>query len=147
MKQVWHYTTGQNFKQIVMSGVLLPTAKGVKPPERPILWFSADQYWEPTANKGMLGPGGKIRSLTMLETRQYGGGLVRFGYDAAKCLRGEDLCTAARMKPKIWKGLIKVGLEQLADPVNWYGTTDAVVLGDINAIEVMDDSLQWVKVR
>jgi hypothetical protein len=50
----WHYTTGKHFLKTVESGVLLPSANYIAKTENPVLWFSCEQYWEPTAQKAEL---------------------------------------------------------------------------------------------
>ena len=50
-KLVWHYTTGDYFELIFESRTLCTTDAGIAPGERPAVWFSKDQFWEPTAQK------------------------------------------------------------------------------------------------
>ena len=90
----WHYTTGEKFKAIVTSGYLKPTGILVKPPERPVLWFSLNQQFEPTARKAAI-EGGAYRVLSVEETGRHCGGLVRFGLSPRKLLTGDKLRTRA----------------------------------------------------
>ena len=85
-KIAWHYTTGQKFEQIAETGFILPASIGVKPPERPIVWFSLNQNFELTARKGWCDVAGFVRTLSVQETREAGGGLVRLGLDASKLI-------------------------------------------------------------
>src|SRR6476619_153404 len=55
-KQCWHYTTGQCAAMIIESKVLRPADCYISPREKAILWFSANQFWELTANKGRVFP-------------------------------------------------------------------------------------------
>lgn len=137
----WHYTTGQKFVQIVERGVLLPTARYVKPPEKPILWFSLHPYWEPTANKLWVQDGGR-RTLTMRETFQRARGLVRFGCDVRDLLMGEALRRKAGMSASVWRGLAAEGRRQGAKPSDWCGTVAPVPIDDL-VVEVMDADFQW----
>ena len=50
----WHYTTGTKLDLILAGGVLRPTDSYIPDDEKPILWFSSDAFWEPTANKMIL---------------------------------------------------------------------------------------------
>ena len=63
---------------IIESKVLRPADCYISPREKAILWFSANQFWELTANKGII-DGGIRRTATMEETAHHGGGLFRFG--------------------------------------------------------------------
>jgi hypothetical protein len=90
MRTKWHYTTGDCWRRIVATGVLRcqARAKGEAPyPDYagdplqqggpPTIWFSTEQFWEPTAEKAMLYDDGTIRRLAMAETYEKAGGLVR----------------------------------------------------------------------
>lgn len=139
----WHYTTGQKLKLILESGVLKPTAIGVRPPELPLLWFSSAPYWEPTACKAILTGPGTIRTLTMRETYAYCEGLVRFGYDSSKLWRGAELLKKSRMRQRDWDGLVREGLRQKANPAQWFGTAQALPLEEMVTIERMNEAFQW----
>ena len=102
---VWHYTTGQNFIEIVDSGELRPTVVGVQPPERGILWFSAHPQWEPTACKLLIRGDGTARRLSMEETYVRGRGLVRFGIDRRLLTPWNQLPRIARMSRRMAGGL------------------------------------------
>lgn len=141
----WHYTTGEKFRAIVASGYLMPTGALVKPPERPVLWFSLNQQFEPTARKAAI-DAGVFRTLSVDETGRHCGGLVRFGLSPRKLLTGEKLRTRARIARPLWAGLCQVGIEQKADPALWFGCLDAVPVGSL-AVEVMNDAGDWEQVQ
>lgn len=141
----WHYTTGENFERIVTVGFLQPSAIDVQPSERPVLWFSLEQHWEPTACKAW-DEGGRLRLLTMEETRERGRGLVRFGVASERLTPWPRIRAIARIPPRIAQGLIRRAEEQGASPHFWLGTTSALPLEQIEAIDVMEDSA-WVRVR
>jgi hypothetical protein len=79
----WHYTTGTCFLQITEEGYIQPATAYIAPGERPIVWFSTNPIWEPTACKGVPVPGGLSRTGTFEETYERGRGLVRFGVAAS----------------------------------------------------------------
>lgn len=141
----WHYTTGEKFKAIVTSGYLKPTGILVKPPERPVLWFSLNQQFEPTARKAAI-EGGAYRVLSIEETGRRCGGLVRFGLSRRKLLTGDKLRTRARIARALWAGLCRVGIQQKADPALWLGCLDAVPVEHL-AIDVMNDAGEWERVQ
>lgn len=43
---IWHYTRGERFVQIVESGYIRPSIE--EPHIRAAVWFSTEQFWEPT---------------------------------------------------------------------------------------------------
>jgi hypothetical protein len=45
---VWHYTINPRFLKILKCGYIDVSTKGVVPPQLPVVWFSANQWWEPT---------------------------------------------------------------------------------------------------
>lgn len=81
----WHYTTGEFAVRIAEAGVLLPTDAFIGPRERPVLWFSMEQDWEPTASKWCW-QGSAVRKLDRWETCAAGRGLARFGIDPSKLI-------------------------------------------------------------
>lgn len=141
----WHYTTGQKFFAIVESGCLKPTNIGVKPPEKPILWFSLNQQWENTANKSILDANGEIKHLSMKETFRLGGGLVRFGVKSNMLHLGDELCRKASMSASVWSALCKEGLKQNSKPSEWCGSISSIPIDNL-IVEVMNEDFSWVRV-
>jgi len=141
----WHYTTGQKFPIIIERGELVPSAIGVKPPEKPILWFSLNQYWEHTANKAIADANGNLRRLTMRETFNLGGGLVRFGYEAKNLHVGDALRRKASMSASVWRGLCAEGRRQNAAPSDWCGSIVPVPVPAL-VVEVMNDAFKWERI-
>lgn len=141
----WHYTTGMHFLRIVESGVLYPATVGMTPPEKPILWFSLNQQFEPTARKCTF-ENGAMRTLSVQETFERGGGLVRFGISPHHLLSGEKLRHRAHVDRKLWAGLRLAGIKQQADPDLWFGSISALEVQKFT-IEAMNDSGSWERVK
>lgn len=55
--QLWHYTAGHKLPLIREAYALRPNGAKVAPNERPVVWFSADPLYEPTAIKLVQMPG------------------------------------------------------------------------------------------
>lgn len=147
---VWHYTTAPNFFKIVESRLLLPTDSFIEEGEKPILWFSSDQYWELTANKG-VSENGCSRVLTMEETCERGGGLARFGLAVDKNKKilfpFNQLCKKAKMRPEIKEGLKLAGKKQGSSFKKWYGTLIPVDIDECEYIEVIEEeTMKWKRV-
>lgn len=140
----WHYTTGQNFVQIVKSGVLLPTAAYIARRERPVIWFSLEQFWEPTAQKRLQG---RPEELGMQGTYEHGGGLVRFGVAPAHLVPWPRLARLARIPSAVQRGLVQSGRAQGATPERWLGMIGRPMsLMDIEAIDVFDGQ-SWTRIK
>lgn len=144
-KLAWHYTTGTKFKQIVESGYLDPKKTATPPNEKPILWFSKHQYFEPTAQKAVRLPNGQIENLGMMGTYEMGGGLIRFGYPIAKLTEYKKLCRQAGVAMLDVLSLERVGVSQGAKPTDWMGTLKKIDIQDC-IIEVLSGDA-WVNVK
>ena len=140
----WHYTIGDYFKLIIECGFIRPANANVAPPEIPAVWFSKNPYWELTANKG-LNEGGLSRGLSMIETYQYGNGLVRFGINAFRLIQSDEIRRVTKMPKEVWRSLCEAGKEQGAKPSEWCCSLEAVEIESL-IIEVMDEKFRWVSV-
>jgi hypothetical protein len=118
----WHYTTGNKASQILQSGYLNPATGFVSPPERPILWFSSNQFWEATANKGIMQLNGVQRAATLEEMAARAGGLVRFGCPLDTLKPASVLRIEARMSYKVYRALCEAAHKVGSNPSEWYGT-------------------------
>lgn len=143
---LWHYTTGQCFKDIVDDGFIRPATARTAEVERPIVWFSSNQEWEPTSTKICVPPVGEPWRLSKEELRVSGNGLVRFGvnrrmvrldWTAMKRLSGMSRDTARELKV--------IGRRLGSKPEWWYGTFYPVQRSEWIAIDVLDEG-QWVRV-
>jgi len=145
----WHYTTGQKFERIARSRELRPPSISFNPPERPILWFSLNQFWEQTANKAYRQEDGAIVQLDMLGTMEQGGGLVRVGVMVtdSRLHRWPRLAEEARMPEAVIEELSRVGVERGANPEDWAGMFTSVRLAEC-VIDVIDASaVKWVRIQ
>jgi hypothetical protein len=144
----WHYTTGHIFLKIVDSGPLLPIpTNGAPPSERPVIWFSMERYWEPTASKACREPNGTIRTFSMTETYEKCGGLTRIGVDP-DLVRLHDFGEFVQMSgiPSLhadW--LRREGRRQGANPKKWRVSFDPIPRDLWAAVDVWDGR-KWVRV-
>jgi hypothetical protein len=140
----WHYTVGRHLDPILQSGVLLPADAGLAPGERPAVWFSLRQDWEPTAAKFGIIPQRKSCRGAMARVAQLGGGLVRIGVEleaaphdwrAFRELSGID--------PTMARGLAIEAKSQGADPYLWRVSFDPVTAAAWVALQRWDGAA-WV---
>jgi hypothetical protein len=143
----WHYTTGIGFIGIFEDGYIRPATGGVPRGERPAVWFSTNQYWEYTANKGWSNKiDGTRVTLTMQQTAERCGGLFRFGVipkDAPYDWRQMRLLSG--MSTKVANALHKAGTAVGASPRQWRGSFEPVRREKWVAMETMKDGV-WVPV-
>lgn len=145
-KLAWHYTTGENFIKIVECGELTQTIIRMNNDQSPVLWFSQNPIWEPTACKGLMDIQGNIRTATRHETRKHGGGLVRFGFPRSRLLPWEELRAAANIRKKSRIALESVGKDMIANPKHWMGVLEPIAVPSLT-VDVLDGEWSWVNVQ
>jgi hypothetical protein len=142
----WHYTTGNRLRAIFTDGVIKPATAFVPMSERPVVWFSTNEEWEPTANKLGRDQNGSPAPLDRDGTAELYGGLARiavadetapFDWDALKRRSGMSNLTA--------RGLRRAAISSGSRPGDWWGTFDPVPRDQWVAIEVWHEG-RWVNV-
>ena len=120
---LWHYTFLPHLESILRDGLIKPATALVEPPERPIVWFSRNQFWERTVTKSMKFSDGRWIELDFKGMVKHGVFPVRFGvlpetapYDWLA------LRTISHMKPEMADGLVRVAHQVGADAQDWFGT-------------------------
>ena len=141
----WHYTTGQKFPSIVEAGYIFGSTSFLERRERPVVWFSLRQDFEPTARKAKL-VDGQLRVMSIEEAYSACGGLVRFGVKPSDLMTGDKLRRRARMPLHVWKDLVAVAREQNADPNLWFGFLGAFPIEGA-VVDVMDEEGLWQRVQ
>ena len=128
MSNAWHYTTGNKLHPIAMSSELRPTAVGAAPHERPILWFSKNQVWEPTATKHFIVKGQQVRPT--VKQLHEALGLYRFGVpeESAWLKEWTDISVLAGTPREEIEAMRRVGMRWGANPDDWLGCFRSVDL-------------------
>ena len=129
----WHYTKGRHLANILEDCVIRPATLFVPANERPIVWFSTNQQWEPT-----VGPKERLEL--------YAGGLVRFGVDPDTAPHNwQTLKELSGMSSKEAQRLYRAAIEEGARPGEWWGTFDPVLRSQWVSIQVHENG-RWVEV-
>ena len=140
----WHYTTGQKLGPILASGHLRPAAPNVPKAGRPVVWFSTNPQWEPTANLFRRAADGSLERLSKDQTYVLGGGLIRVGvapevaphdWNAYKQLSG--------IAPKLAREMYDAAIKLRSRPGQWFVSFDPVPQAKWLAVEVLEGE-QWV---
>jgi len=122
--------------------VIKPATAHVPDGERPIVWFSARQHWEPTASKGKIING--VRStMTLREMISKGDGLWRFGVLVAELQSYHQLKKSAAIAPAMARALERSARECGADPAFWYGSLEAVKVSGCTIQCLYDPDGEW----
>jgi hypothetical protein len=74
----YHYAPWEYLSKIVATGKLIPSNAGGSSNEAALLWFSANQKWEPTATKVFRSNSGAFRRMKFHE-QEVSFGCIRFG--------------------------------------------------------------------
>ena len=146
----YHYTTGQKYREISNDGCLIPADSYMTEKEKPILWFSLETDWEPTAVKAVIADG-QLRSLSRWETFQYGGGLFRFGVSTDLLTRWPRIGKLAKTPKLMQNYLTESGKKQGASPKLWMGSLSPIDQDDWTLVETWEpgesiESGKWVNV-
>ena len=76
---LWRYTFLPHLESILRDGLIRPATALVEPPERPIVWFSKNQFWERTVTKSMKFSDGRSIELDFKGMVKHGVFPVRIG--------------------------------------------------------------------
>ncbi|MFL9670471.1 hypothetical protein WIX39_026310 [Variovorax sp. AB1(2024)] len=140
----WHYTIGALMPSIAAAGILKPATAGIPAHETPVVWFSTNQIYEPTASKGLIGKDGSRRWATLQEMQEFGGGLYRLGIEPNRLLTGAALRLRARINRAEWARLCASAKEAHANPNDWFGHIGPMPIDDL-LIQFMDGNT-WATV-
>lgn len=136
----WHYTTGSHLQKITAAGWLDPKATVQPKNELPVIWFSKNQYWEPTAQK-MGAFDGRLELLGMEGTCERGYGLVRFGFPEKKLIPWPKIARRARIVLTEQREMEARGVAQGATPADWMGAVKRVRVDDC-VVQYFDPGLK-----
>lgn len=136
--RIFHYTIGLHIESILREG-LRPATEHVPDGVRPVVWFSAEQFWEPTANKSWGTGKGLARGLDMRETEQRGRGLFRIEVpESTAKLRWADYRSLSGDSSAMLRGLAQVARSQRANPSLWRVSFDPVQPEVFIVVEKLD---------
>jgi hypothetical protein len=154
---VFHYAPWARLPAIVEAGHLRCSNTGA-PGEQPLLWFSAHQFWEPTATKVVHDGQGGFRAMTFEQQRDQFG-CVRFGLSAQdpRLMSWPVACKFAGTGRDARRSLERAGRVRGANPSQWLACGASISLGELTfevfgdgawAIAVVEEMAQvWTRVR
>ncbi len=119
---VWHYTLGEKLFPIGDSQLLKTEIGYVPPGDKPVVWFTRSEIYEPSAYPAWVS-GGVERMLTSLkEVAEKGKGLLRIGIAADDpCLRTCAHWANKRQYPEFTESLLSLAREKGSNPErDWF---------------------------
>jgi hypothetical protein len=156
MAMVWHYAPWAYLPAMVEYGALKGSNAGAQN-EVAMLWFSANQQWEPTATKLISVAGGWVQMSFEQQAQRFG--CVRFGMaaDDFRLLDWASACKVAGTQREHRRALERAGKKQGAKPAHWFATIADVPLSELhfqvwanrwcNATSLQDMSESWTASR
>lgn len=127
--RMWHYTTDQHLAKISETGIIKPTVILIGEKERPAAWFSTNPDWERSVTKKViLDEQTRSEPLQRDDMLQYGLTPVRIEINTSlvKVIDWKTYKRVSGITLECAKWLAKVGLEEGADPTEWYAVFDGV---------------------
>ena len=141
---IWHYTVGDNFASIYHSGVIQPATDYIALGEKPIVWFTTEEFWEPTVTKGRRRPDGTVEDLGMRELVAEGFLLWRIGVAPETApYKWPELKKLSGMPSEEAAHLAKIAKDKGGHPSRWRGTFIPVQAESWKAIQFFN-RLEWV---
>lgn len=128
---VFHYAPWARLPAIMESGELRCSNAGAAD-ELPLLWLSANQYWEPTATKLLKLHSGELRRLSFREM-EVRFGCVRFALpaDDPRLLDWQDACRYAGTPRATRRSLEQVGRSMGGNPKHWFAVTASLSVNSL----------------
>ena len=144
--RLWHYTTDQHLAKITRSGVIKPTSILIGENEKPAAWVSTNSDWERTGSKRVdLGDGQVSEPLQRDDMPKYNLTPIRIEIDASK-VKAVDWKTFKRVSGipyEAAKWLEKAGLDEGANPDEWYAVFESVTVDKWISIDLWN-GVEWI---
>lgn len=143
MPRIWHYAPLAYAETIAKAGFLLPSNTRAER-ETPLLWFSLEPLWEPTAGKLLVNEQGRLGLATWAQQRKVFG-VLRFGLSAqdSRLLDWVSACKVARTPWKERQRMEQQGRLLGANPRNWWACPQALPVEELD-VQCFCAQEQWV---
>ena len=139
----WHYTVADQFESILVDHAIIPATAGVDTSrEKPAVWFSRRETWEPTATKGMLDrTTGHRRDATPEEMHEFG--MVRIGVDASGLTPWLVHRNKSGITARVASSLVTSAVAVGSNPGDWFVSYEPVPRERWLRVERWDGA-EWV---
>ncbi|WP_396623199.1 hypothetical protein [Marinobacter sp. W-8] len=136
MRRIYHYTSqAQHLPQILDSGALIGRADFEN--EKPLVWFSLNPNWEPTATKPVR-EHGVLTQLTPSEyRRRFGMARLSLPADDPRLMDWRAACKYAGIPTRDRKAMEAVGKQAGGNPKHWFAAPGPISLSELK-VEILD---------
>jgi hypothetical protein len=142
--RLWHYTSeAHHLPLILRDGSIHPATVGIGTHERPVVWFSSRQDYEPTAIKVARDLPDGSSQLGELADQIEAVGAARIGIDPGAALPWARLVKAAKISPTTQRRLIRAARAVGGSAADWFGVVGEVPRPLWRAVQVMRAG-RWV---
>jgi len=140
-KRLFHYTTGLALAEILKDGKINVATENVTAKEKPVVWCSFRQDWEPSTMKGVTdAKTGKVRNATIPEIAFMGRGLARIEINASAAPYPWHIYIMQAGTPKrILKGLYNTAVAVGARVEDWRVSFEPIKEKDWLVVECSAD--------
>lgn len=132
----YHYTTTYRLQGILGDGCIKPGIDN-------LVWFSSNPHFENASRKWWTF--GKRRFFLSREDQRDLVGAVRLVVDCSKLIQYPRVAELALMPEKDIRNLERLDHSLGANPRDWWGTLNPVLMQDVKQIEFLDDAGKWVE--
>jgi len=141
MEIIWHYTTIEKLESIMKDELLKVSEVERKFGLKPAVWFSKNDFWEPTATK-MLSDG---RCLSIDEQYELLG-MIRIAIEFNKQLVSWGKYRyESKINPSFHKTMEESGIEKGGNPKDWFCSFNNIQIEKFLDIEQYDGR-KWVSI-
>jgi len=144
VSMLWYYTTRNKLSEILAAGEIGPIDVGVPRKEKPSVWFSANQDWDPAANLPWEDADGSTVRLSKDQTFVMGGGLARIGIARETApYDWKAFKQQSGISPKAAKELYNAAVRSGSRPGQWFASFESVPREKWLRIEILEGNT-WV---
>ena len=116
---VWHYTAKQHLTNIINDELLKVSKVEKDLGLKASLWFSKEQFWEPTACKVGYGSHKDPKEGLIFQHSILGAGRIGVKEDDFNFLDWDTYCANSKDDPQVLNAMLKSGLKNGAKKENW----------------------------
>ena len=136
-RRLFHYTRASNFLKILRAGFIKLATEIVAAKERPVVWFSFNPHWEPTASPGCEDPITGVRRTVNFEELTRMDAPIRIEIPETEAAHDwNDFKRLSHCPHKTWRNLSRTARAAGSDPKDWRVSFEAVPRTDWRCVEI-----------
>ena len=144
-KMVWHYTTRQQGENIIKDGVIKVSKDDKKAGWKPAVWFSTQQFWEPTACKVINVDGSWLSGDEGMKSQHEIVGIYRFGiiFNATNLTTWAKYQYVSKISLQMYRSMEIAGKRGGGNPSDWFAIFHNIPRSQWKKVEAFDGN-DWV---